>query len=387
MLPGGLDPLYRRLLATAHEPYVRVEVWSPLKGRLAILNATDQDDRDPGGLVYLSGSSISASLMSPVARNLTLNVPWRLYPALESDLLNPYGREIRISRGIRLNGRPAPYVWPIFRGKIQDAGRDQNSGFCTLACSDRAQDVIDYGFVRPQNSVPGFPLNLEFQRLVRGAVPDAEFGPSDEFDEQTQALAWEFNRGSAVEEMYTSVGALWYALADGRFVTRRFPWAVPSAPLTTLADGDGGVILSVAERRSRRDMVNVVTATGERLNGDEPVFATAQDDRPGSVTDINGEFGVKSRLMRRQTPSTQGGAQGAAEAALRTGISPTELISWTQAPDAAMELGDVYALDVSGRKGVVQVVSSYTMPVDPGTAMSVQGRSQVIGQVEAGGGF
>lgn len=390
MLAGGLDPLYRRLLAGAHEPYVRVEVWSRT-GRVAVLNKADVGDdgrdRDQGGLIYLSGSTISANLMSPVARNLTLNVPWRLYPVLETDLLNPYGREIRIVRGLRLAGRPTPYVWPVFRGKIQDAGRDQQNGFCSLSCSDRAQDVLDAGFVRPQNSVPGLPLNIEFQRLVKGALPDAEFGESDDFAEFTQALAFEFNRGAAVEEMFSSVGALWYALPDGKFVTRRYPWAQPGAPLLTLTDGDGGVILSAGERRSRRDMFNVVTATGERLNGDAPVFATAQDDRPGSVTDINGDFGVKSKLLRRQTPSTQGGVQGTADAALRTGITPTELVSWVQTPDAAMELGDVVGLDISGRTGLIQVVSSFTMPVDIGPAMTVQGRSQVIGQVQAGGGF
>lgn len=387
MLPGGLDPLYRRMLATSAEHYSRVEVWSPSAGRLAVLNSADQDDRNPDGLVYLSGSTISASLMSPVARNLTLNVPWRLYPVSDNDLLNPYGREIRIWRGVLSAGRPLPYSWQIFRGKIQDVGRDQQSGLCTVSCADLAQDVLDAGFVRPQNSVPGLPLNLEFQRLVKGALPFAEFGPSDDFAELTQALAWEFARGPAVEEMFTSVGALWYTLADGRFVTRRYPWAVPGPPVITLTDGDDGVILSVGERRSRREMFNSVTATGERLNGDAPVNGIAQDTRPGSVTNIDGDFGIKSKLLRRQTPSTQGGAQGTAEAALRTGITPTELVSWTQVPDAAVELGDVVGLDVADRTGLIQVISSYTMPVDIGPAMTVQGRSQVIGQVQAGEGF
>jgi hypothetical protein len=391
MLPGGLDPLYRRILSTGGEHFVRVEVWSKTGGRIAVLNPSDRSDDgrdiDQGGLIYLSGSTITASLMSAVSRNLTLNVPWRLYPVKENDLLNPYGREIRIWRGVLLAGRPQPYTWQVFRGKIQDVGRDQANGYCTVACSDLAQDVLDAGFVRPQNSTPGLPLNLEFQRLVRGALPEAEFGPSDDFAEETQALAWEFARGSAIEEMFSSVGALWYALPDGRFITRRYPWAVPGSPIITLTDGDGGVILSAGERRSRREMFNSVTATGERLNGDAPVHGVAQDNRPGSVTSIDGDFGIKSKLIRRQTPSTQGGAQATAEAALRTGITPTELVSWVQVPDPAMELGDVAGLDISGRKGLIQVVSSFTMPVDIGPAMTVQGRSQVIGQVQAGGGF
>lgn len=386
MLDGGLDPIYRRLLAGAHEPVVRVEVWSRA-GRVATLSKLDEDDRGDGSLVYLAGSSVQATLTSQVARNLTLNVPWHLYPAATTDLLNPYGREIRAWRGVRVQGSRTPYMWQIFRGKIQQVTRNNQTGFCTVTCADRAQDVLDHGFVRPQNSVPGNPLNVEFQRLVRGAVPDAEFGPSDSFDEETQALAWEFNRSGAVEEMFSSAGALWYALADGRFVTRRYPWAVPGDPIITLSDGPGGVILSAAESRSRRDLYNVVTATGERLNGDVPVNATVQDDRPGSVTDVNGEFGIRSLLMRRVSPSTQGGARAAALARLRTTITPTETVAWSQSPDAAVQLGDVVALDVNDRKGIIQVISSFGLPLDIGPAMTVQGRSQVIGQVEAGGGF
>lgn len=384
MLDGGLDPIYRRLLAGAHEPVVRVEVWSRA-GRLAAMSPKDQDDAGDNSLVYLSGSSMQATLSSQVSRNLTLNVPWHMYPVATTDLLNPYGREIRAYRGVRVRGSRTPYMWQIFRGKIQRVTRSKQNGFCTVTCADRAQDVLDHGFVRPQNSVPGNLINVEFQRLVLGAVPDAEFGESDQFDEQTQALAWEFNRSGAVEEMFSSAGALWYALADGKFVTRRYPWAVPGSPIITLTDGPGGVILTADESRSRQDLYNVVTATGERLNGDAPVNAVAQDDTPGSITDINGEFGVRSMLMRRVSPSTEGGAQGAADAMLRTTITPTETVSWTQSPDAAVQLGDVVGLDVNGRTGIIQVISSFGIPLDIGPAMSVQGRSQVIGVVEAGG--
>jgi hypothetical protein len=384
MLDGGLDPIYRRLLAGAHEAVVRVEVWSRA-GRLAIMSPKDQDDAGDDSLVYLSGSSMQASLNSQVSRNLTLNVPWHLYPVATTDLLNPYGREIRAYRGVRVRGSRTPYMWQIFRGKIQRVTRSKQNGFCIVTCADRAQDVLDHGFVRPQNSVPGNLINVEFQRLVLGAVPNAEFGESDQFDEQTQALAWEFNRSGAVEEMFSSAGALWYALADGKFVTRRYPWAVPGPPIITLTDGPGGVILAADESRSRQDLYNVITATGERLNGDRPVNAVAQDNTPGSITDVNGEFGVRSMLMRRVSPSTEGGAQGAADAMLRTTITPTETVAWTQSPDAAVQLGDVVGLDVNGRTGIIQVISSFGLPLDIGPAMSVQGRSQVIGVVEAGG--
>jgi hypothetical protein len=89
--------------------------------------------------------------------------------------------------------------------------------------------------------------------------------------------------------------------------------------------------------------------------------------------------------MRRVSPSTQGGARAAAAARLRTTITPTETVAWTQSPDASVQLGDVVALDVNDRTGIIQVISGFGMPLDIGPAMSVQGRSQVIGVVESGG--
>lgn len=382
MLAGGLDPLYRRMLAAGQQHYCRVEVWGA-GVRLAVMRLLRQGDRE-GGLAYLPGSSITATLSSQVARNLTLSIPEDLFPEEDDDILAPMGNEIRVWRGILLPDRSPRYVWQAFRGRIQDATQDDETGECKIVCSDRAQDVLDAGFIRPENSVVGADRISEYQRLVRAALPDAEFGPSDSFAQTVPALSWEFDRGTALEEMFSSVGALWYPLADGSFVVRKYPWAQAGQPIITLSDGDGGVILRTGRSRSRRNMFNSVTATGERLNGDAPLFATAQDDDPTSPTFVGGKFGVKSLLMRRQTPTTDGGVQGAAESRLRTGITPTFLYGWSQAPDAALELGDVVTVNRQGRTRV-QVVSSFTLPLDVQGVMTVQGRAQVLRSVEAGG--
>lgn len=386
MLAGGLDPIYRRMLAASHRPYSRVEVWYG-GVRQAVMREARQDQDDPRGLVYLPGSVLEATLGSQVTRNVALNVPLDMYPYKETDLLAPYGAELRIWSGILPEDRSRNYIWQVFRGKIQDADGDDETGVCTIQASDRAQDVADAGFVNPQNAVPGQLLVPEFQRLVTGAVPDAEYGDSDEFTQTMSALAWEFNRSGALEEIFSSVGASWYTLGDGRFVIRKYQWAQAGPPIITLSDGDGGIILSSRPSRSRRRLFNSITATGERLNGDVPVTATRQDTNPASITFVDGPFGIRSKLLRRQTPSTQGGAFAAAEAELRTTISPTQEWTWTQPVDAAAELGDVVELDVTqghGVKGIVQVISTFSLPIGQDGRMTVTGRSQVVGRVEAG---
>lgn len=379
MLPGGTDPFYRRLLTAGHLHYARIEVW---RGgvRQAVLAPGTEDN---GGLVFLPGTAVSATLTSSVARNLTLVVPYRLFPDQPDDLLNPYGSEIRAYYGVVTATGALTYTWQVFRGKIGNPRANRRSGTCTISCSDRAQEVLDAGFVTPQNSQTNNSISTEFQRLVLDAVPDATFGPSDTFAQLVAPMAWDFSRTTGIEEMLSSVGALWYPLADGRFVTRRYPWAIPGAPVLTLSEQIPGELLDWTKSRDRSGVFNVVTATGERLNGDVPVVATAADTNPLSPTFMDGPFGVRSLPLRRQTPSTPGGALAAAEARLRTSIALTVDWAWQVPPDAALELGDVTLLEVDGMQ-VVQVVQGFQLPLDLSGPMTVQGRAQVIGDVEAG---
>jgi len=386
MLTGGDDPLYRDMLVTQPIHYLRVEVWDDVQ-RLEVLEELRSDvPREDDSLVVLPGSMVTATLQSQVARNATLFVPEQLYPENDDDLLAPNGNELRIWRGVLPADGSLNYIWQVFKGKIQDADIEDTTGQVTINASDPAQDVLDANFVTPVNSIKGADRISEFQRLVTAAVPAARFGASDTFNQPMPGLSWEFNRGSALDEMFSSVGGLWYPLADGAFVARRYPWANPGAPIMTLSDGPTGVILSTNRRRSRRSMFNSVTATAERLNGDTPFVRTAQDTNPDSPTYVGGKFGLKSMLMRRVSATTDGGTLAAAQARLRTGITPTHQITWTQVPDASVELGDIYQIEITERDVTrVQVVSSLAMPLDVGSPMSCVGRSQVIGSIEEGG--
>lgn len=366
MLTGGTDSFYRRILAAGHRHYARVEVWSGLGVQLE----TD--------VPFLSGA-VTADLASRVARNLEMTVPSYLYPADPSDLLAPFGNELRVFYGVQLGDGSLKYTWPVFRGRIRNVTKSSD-GTCSVQCADRAADVADVNFVTPRNSDTTLTINEQWQQLVVEAVPDAQFGTSDNFLKLMQPLTWEFERASAMDEMTRSVGALWYPLAAGEFVIRRFPWNVISAPVITLSDRSGGIVNSWSSTRSRDAIFNVVTVTSERLNGDGSVFATVSDDTVGSPTNINGGFGVRSRLERLQTPSTFGGATGAAEALLRTYVAPTEEWTLNIVPDASLELGEIIGLDVDGRE-VIQVVRAFTLPLDLSGDMTLSTRSLVIGGV------
>lgn len=376
MLPGGSDPLYRSVLGGPHRRYVRLDVYS---GSGMLLNSLIPQglEGDPeGGLAFIT-ASISATLGSRVARTLSLTVPGSMYPNATTDLLAPFGNEIRAYMGVTLGDGSTTYSWQVFRGKIRSVTK-ASSGDCQILCGDRANDVLDVAFASPENSQLGNLVVAEFQRLVIDAIPDASFGASDTFLKPVEALTWEFDRGSALDEIATAVAALWYPLANGDFVIRSIPWTVPGVPVVTFTDMAGGSVNAWSRTRSREQIFNTVTVTGERLNGDAPVWATATDTNLLSPTYVGGNFGVKSIVERLQTPSTQGGAQSTAESLLRSFVAPIEEWTLEMTPDAALELGDVSQVLVD-EVDAIQVVTAFDLPLDLSGNMRVSTRSLVVG--------
>lgn len=376
MLPGGTDLLYRRALAAGHRNMSRVEVWDGSGQQLAVL---EPDTGQPeGGLVFLDGL-VTATLASRVTRQLMLSVPGHLY---NSDLFDVRaGNELRVYQGLMFGDSSYPYSWQVFRGRIRQPSKSSTSGACRVLCADRAADVVDHAFVNPQNSQTVNTVLLEFMRLIQDAVPDATFGVSGAFSAPVQPLTWELDRAAALDEMARASAGIWYALADGSFVMRPNPYATPALPVLTLTDAAGGTVNHWECSKSRDQIFNVVTVSGERLNGDRPVYATASDTDPTSPTFVDGPFGVRSRLERLQTPFTEGGAFGAASAILSASIAPVEAWQLSVVPDAALELGDVLRLDLDDRS-VVQVVSSFQLPLGVSSDMSISTRSLVVGSLE-----
>lgn len=363
MLPGGLDAMYRQALGTSHHPYLLVEI---LDGFQNVLLS------DP---VYLSGS-VNATLTSRVARTCTITFDETFYPYEPTDLLAPYGNMIRATRGIEFADGTRD-TWIVFVGRIQETTLNPD-GTCTTYAADFAADVVENKFLTPQNSQAGDSVAQEIQRLISDGFPQANFDTFQIAAIPVQPLTWQLERGQALDELATSAGAFWYPLADGTFTARTYPWTVPSSPVVTYSDGDGGSVISSSTTRSREGVYNVLTVTGERLNGDDPVFATASDTNPLNITFVGGQFGIRSQLLRLQTPGSQGSAQGAALDNLKRLVALVDTWNWDMTPDAALELGDTVMLNVRGRSDIIQVIAGFTIPLDLSGPMRVQGRAQIV---------
>ena len=368
MLSGGTDGLYRDVLAAPHTLAARIEVWS---------------DVDPVGVLlyedlpFLTGA-VTATLQSRVARQLDFTIDGSFYPVTPDGILAPYGNVVKAFRGVELGDGSTAYMWQVFEGRILDTSLT-SEGVVSVRAADYGADVVAFAFESPENSSAGVPVPAEVQRLIASALPNAAFEGFDSYTELVSPLAWESDRGAALDELATSVGSFWYALADGQFTLRRYPWTVSAAPVISIRDGEGGIITGWTVARSREQVFNSVVVTGERLNGEGPAYAVARDITPGSPTEYGSHFGVRVEHLRLQTPGSTGAAQTAANDALRRDVALLEAWDWTQAPDAALELGDVVQLNIGTQaREVIQVVEAFTLPLDLSGSMAISGRSLIV---------
>jgi hypothetical protein len=362
MLPGGTDLMYRQALAAGHEPYIKIEIWEGTTSKVI-------DN------LVISDGSINATLQNRVSRTCNFTCHEDLY-----DTVNPYTQRVRAFRGIQF-ADGSNYSWQVFAGRVTGTSLTDD-GKCQITGSDNAYDVISNQFTSPRNSDVGIYVNDEFKRIIDERFTTATFGTSDVFQITVPQLTWQSDPGQALDEMATSVGAFWYALANGDFVLKKYPWTVTGSPVVTLSDGDTGSVIAAHAIKDRANIFNQIVVTAERVDGSPPVFAVAKDLNPASSTYALGSFGVQSKLVTLQTPTTQDGAQDAANAYLRRTTALTEVWGFSCVPDAALELGDIIGLSVRDRNGIIQVVSSFNVPMTVTGTMSVTCRAQVIGTLD-----
>jgi hypothetical protein len=380
MLAGGLDQLYRDALGRPHRVALKLEVWREGVRVDTYGDAIDRDTRKAG--VPFLGGSVSCTLRSRVTREANVTVPEDLVPFLDEEdgLLTTPGTYLRAYRGIEL-GDGTQYLWPVFYGMIGTLS-DAGDGTIEISASDRANEIEQAKFRAPRASAAGSPARTQIMELIEEEIADALFDIDPTFAQQTiPVMAWEYDRARALDEIATSVGGLWWAKADGTFTLRPVPWATYAPPLLTLSEGEpDGTIQQARGTKNYEDVVNSVTAYGERADGKTPVWAYLENTNPASPTRANGPIGRRQRLLRLQTPQTQATVTGAGQTYLRKGAGIGESWTWSQPVDAALELGDAVLLrPVRRRQPVVQVVSSYTMPLRITAQMSVVGRAMTVG--------
>lgn len=384
MIPA-MNPGYRQALTRSQGAYSRVEVWRsgvPVEELVRYDLYTDPINRKVP--VFLTGS-VRCTLQSRVARQLSLTVPDWMYPFSASDLLNPYGNHLKVYRGIRYGSGDVD-EFPVFSGPITSV-TPRGGGTASVSATDLAGEIVGTGFAAPARAAVGSLVTVEYKRLVKQAYPLATFGTFDNIMETVPELSYDTDRGAALDGLAKIAGAYWYPLADGRFVIRRVPWTVtPVMQPVLLASGDegtalDGTLISAYPTRSRSGVYSEVVVSSENTDGGDPFSAAVQDLDPLSPTFVNGAFGRKTLQVRVTQAATQNAAYSAAKTLLRQSRALSESLQITCVTDPSLELGDVLEIHFRGRVWT-QIASGFSMPLDPGDTMQIDGRGLVTGEVD-----
>lgn len=352
MLPTSA--LARDALAGPHAVYTRVEVWLDGVRRLAALPFTE--------------GSIRASLQSRVTRTLNLTAGPEWFPESADDLLAPFGTELRVWRGVSIGGATnhPGLVWPVFRGPIDTVGWETGGG-TSIEAYDLAGDVADSKFLAPLAVAAGDRLHARVREFISEARDDAEFDTFTLPDRVLPSLAWDEDRGKALDDLAGTAGGFWYALADGTFTLREVPWVYSDGVVDLELGPDNPILRKAGITFSRQDVYNMIVARAERTDGSPPARYITRVTDPASPIRFDGPYGRRVLHHSVQGAGNTAGLQLVAETLKQRSQALAETWTATITAYPPLELGDLLQLDVLGptgkRRRGKQVVAGFTMPL------------------------
>lgn len=361
---------YRAVLPYPHKRYTTLDVF---QGGVQVASIGD---------LTFSAGSVTANLTSRVTRTASLTFSDADFPGDVNSILSPYESVIRIRTGIQYPDGLRE-VFPVFTGRVYTPQRTAD-GMVTVQADDRAADVIAYRFEAPQNVGTSTTVLTEIQRLILQAVPEATFGTSDVTDQNSPALTWDEDRGQALDDLAEVLQGRWYELGNGDFVVRLFPYALGTV-VSTISDGEGGLLSTATRTLTRDGVVNSVTVVAERIDGTSPIRVTARNTDASSPTMFGDLYGRVSQVIRIQTPLTSSAAQALAVQQLAAQSALAEQWSAQMVPDATLEPGDTVRLSYRGQSAD-QVIDSITYPLTTSGLMSLTTRSAIAAPVTVGEG-
>jgi hypothetical protein len=272
-----------------------------------------------------------------------------LVPAAATDLLAPYGSELRLWRGVVLpDGTEEALcigtlvVWEAESGYPFDGVK--------VTGYDRMKLVEQARFLYPRTLGEGSVIT-RLQTLLTEAVPWAgalniHAGISDAYAGQ---VTYDESRADAVRDMAAALGGEVFCDPFGTFQLAPIP--DPSGPVNWLIDS-GSALVGLRRKLSRDGVYNAVVARGTGTSLDAPpVSVPAYDDDPYSPTYALGvsrltgrAFGVSPTFLSSPLIADVDQANKAARSRLRdiTGLQRSVSVQGIMQP--ALEPGDIVGI-------------------------------------------
>lgn len=385
---------------TSHEVATRVEVLDDGAVTLTLDTVTD------------GGVTLDQTAATRGRVDVTIIDP-DLVPGDPAAALAPYGNELRVYRGVTFyetsttdsgssggqtwdvtligGGDPAPPEVTVTRTpipelvslgifRIDETTVTDGPGGLEIRCAgmDRSVRMIDARFEEPYTVAEGTNVATAIQDCALAAWPAITTNLTATSITTPLLLGDEGgDRWKFMQDLAASIGHSLYFDGDGVLVTR--PVATPAGtPTVTLAEGNGGVLLTAGRRWNRQGTYNRVIATGENpAEGTAPARGIATDENPASPTYYYGSYGKVPRFYSSQFLTTDTQAADAAQAILNRELGTTQQIDFGAVVNPALEPDDVVTI-TRERAGISEahVIDSLTIPLAASGAMT--GRTRAV---------
>lgn len=447
----GTTTEFKELVRTSHQVITRAEVWQG-DNKLATLEpldgSTEDDSRravrrtasvrlfsprptkvetpvyanygDLGGAYanYTQLGTIYSSYGSVflIISTQTTYADDGIVPDDAFDILAPFGNELRLWRGIRVETTEALTYSDIAEDYATYTDIDtliDTYGALVAATEVVVQDeMVPLGVflitkVDIEETAGGVNLSVEGQdrslkisrnrwtdtytvpkgtnvvtaitNLLQNRWDDIQisFGSSDEtvgksvFGTETDNDPWQDAR-----KLAESAGLDLYFDGDGIARLEPVPTYQEATPVETYLENEEAMILNAKRSLVTDQTYNGVIAFGMNSGGDQVYRQEVWDEDPESPTYRYGKFGSVPRFFSSPMIQSNASALKAANSILNRSKGAQESISWTQIADPSLEAGDLIQFQNTATKvDHLLIIDRMTIPLQPSAAMSCIART------------
>lgn len=332
-----------------------------------------------GGSVRLDGSSRPDESVAIRSTLDWLTDGTRMWPRRASDPLAPYGNEVYIERGIKYNDALVEMVGlGYFRIKAPDQD-DAPDEQIRVEGEDRMQAIIDGRLLQPVQYPVGTTLGDIFDELVLDVYPSATIEWDDDTNTVTltRSVIVEEDRFGFLDDVVRAQGKMWYWDHRGVLVIKDLP--DDTNTVFEINSGKYGVEVKLSRHITREGVYNAWVVTGEGGDTDNPIRGSAVDGDTNSPTYFLGRFGKVPGYYTSPLVTTQGQADAAAAALLRSQLGLPYVVNFGMVPNPALEPFDPVLIRYSTQDSPERhVLASLSIPLDENAAMTGTTRQKAV---------
>lgn len=297
-------------------------------------------------------------------------------PRVGRSLLQPYGTELYVERGVQVSGGSIEWVGQGYY-RITSVEQDQApDGTLQVTGQDRMSAIIDAKLLAPKQYAANVLASTVFDELVHDVLPDAviDFTVTDRTLGRQQVA--EDDRYALLRDIADSLAAVMYFDHRGHLVVAPAP-STTTPPVLTVSGGPGGVLVKASRALTRDGVYNIVVASGEGADEKTAVRGVAYDDNPSSPTYWQGDYGQVPRFYSSPLLTTVGQAAAAARTLLTQSIGLPFNVTFSAVPHPGLEPGDIVRVEY-GQFYDDHIVDTLTIPLTAEQAMSAVTRRREL---------